>query len=158
MNPPDTARLINAPEQDTDLRTLIALIWRGRWTALGFAGLAGGASALIMASLPSRFDAEAQILLDTRDRRMVEYQQVVGDLSVDNAVVASEIAVLRSRRMLRQIAVDLRLDQTPEFSAPRQGIRDRLAARLRGVSPEIADQIAPPRPQRPPLELSLIHI
>jgi uncharacterized protein involved in exopolysaccharide biosynthesis len=41
-------------------------MWRGRWTALGIAAMAGGAAALIMASLPSRFDAEAQILLDTR--------------------------------------------------------------------------------------------
>lgn len=155
MNPPDTASPNAAPEQDTDLRTLIALIWRGRWTALGFAGLAGGAAALIMASLPSRFDAEAQILLDTRDRRMVEFQQVVGDLSIDNAVVASEIAVIRSRQLLRQIVVDLRLDETPEFSAPRQGLRDRLAARLRGVAPEVADRIAPARPPRPPLETAV---
>lgn len=155
MNPPDITSPNDAPEQDADLRTLIALIWRGKWTVLGFAGLAGGAAALIMASLPSRFDAEAQILLDTRDRRMVEYQQVVGDLTVDNAVVASEIAVLRSRQILRQIAVDLRLDETPEFGAPRQGLRDRLAARLRSVSPEVADQIAPARPLRPPLETAV---
>lgn len=155
MNPPDTAPPHGVADHDTDLRTLIALIWRGRWTALGIAGLAGGAAALIMASLPSRFDAEAQILLDTRDRNMVEYQQVVGDLSVDNAVVASEIAVLRSRQMLHQIAIDLRLDETPEFSAPRPGLRDLLAARLRTVSPEIADQIAPARAPRAPLETAV---
>ena len=155
MNPPETAPPDRKPEEDADLRKLIALVWRGRWTALGFAALAGGAAALIMASLPSRFDAEAQILLDTRDRRMIEYQQVMGDLSVDNAVVASEIAVLRSRQMLRRIAVDLRLDDIPEFGAPRSGLRDRLAARLRTISPDIADQIAPVRPARPPLEIAV---
>jgi len=53
-------------DSEADLRTLIALTWRGRWTALGIAAMAGGAAALIMASLPSRYDAEAQILLDTR--------------------------------------------------------------------------------------------
>ncbi len=145
----------HASHPDPDLRVLIALIWRGRWVALGFAGLIGGAAALIMASLPSRYDAEAQILLDTRDRRMVEYQQVVGDLSVDNAIVASEIAVLRSRQMLWRIVVDLRLDQFTEFGAPRSGLRDRLATRLRNVSPEIADRIAPQKPPRPPQEMAL---
>ena len=77
MNAPATAPPDRMPEEDADLRTLIALVWRGRWTALGFAALAGGAAALIMASLPSRFDAEAQILLDTRDRRMIEYLSLI---------------------------------------------------------------------------------
>ena len=145
----------HASDEDADLRTLIALIWRGRWTALGFAVLLGGAAGLIMNALPSRFDAEAQILLDTRDRRTVEFQQVVGDLSVDNAVVASEIAVLRSRRILRQVAADLALDQTPEFGAPQRGFRERLAIRLRAISPEVADRIAPIRPPRPPMDIAV---
>ena len=143
------------PESDADLRTLFAVIWRGRWTALGCAALAAGAAALILSTLPSRYDAEAQILLDTRDRRTVEFQQVVGDLSVDNAIVASEIAVLRSRRMLRRIAQDLALDQVEEFGAPRPGLRDRLADRLRAVSPDIANRIAPPRPTRPSLDIAV---
>lgn len=147
---------LSPPTQtDVDLRTLFALLWRGRWTAFGFSAFTAGAAALIMASLPSRYDAEAQILLDTRDRRTVEFQQVVGDLSVDNAIVASEIAVLRSRQMLRRIAEDLALDRIPEFSAPRPGLRDRLAARLRAISPETAARIAAPSPSRPPLEIAV---
>lgn len=153
MSPP--APPYTTPENDADLRTLIALIWRGRWTALGLAALLGGAAALIMNALPSRYDAEAQILLDTRDRRTVEFQQVVGDLAIDNAAVASEIAVLRSRRLLRQIAADLALDQVPEFAAPQRGLREKLALRLGALSPDIADRIAPARPPHPPIEIAV---
>lgn len=122
-----------------DLREALALAWRGKWAVIGLAVFASLAAALALARQPSTWDATAEILIDPRRERPFAFDQVVGDLPVDNAVVASEIAVLLSRDLLARTVDRLGLDNDPEFAAPAPGPAARIETTLRAWAPALAD-------------------
>ncbi|MEM7267632.1 MAG: polysaccharide biosynthesis tyrosine autokinase [Pseudomonadota bacterium] len=144
VSPVTTEDQGSSPPNGVELRTLIAVIWRGKWTAMAAAAVAAGLAALFSSMIPPSFDAEAQILLDTRDRRLAPFEQVVGDLAVDNAVVASEIAVLRSRRLLAAVVDRLSLNKDPEFAETSPGLVARLHDHALSLLPVLSEWLPSP--------------
>ena len=125
--------------ETVEFRELLALVWRGKWTVLGLGVIAAAIAALILSQTPNRFDARTEILIDPRDRRTVDFDQVIGDLPVDNAVVASEIAVLRSNRLLGDVVDALGLAADPEFGSASPGRLVRAETLARTWLPALAD-------------------
>lgn len=54
-------------------------------------------------------------MLDTRRAQVFQQQSVVGELSLDEAAVASQVEVLKSINVAEAVVRDLKLDEDPEF-------------------------------------------
>jgi succinoglycan biosynthesis transport protein ExoP len=88
-------------------------------------------AAIAMVKLPSRYTAEASVLIAPREPNVMDVKAVIAGLSSDNSVLESEIQVLRSRRLARNVVIAEQLDRNPEFNpalAP-PGIQDWIATR-----------------------------
>lgn len=99
-----------------ELRALMAGLRRSKWLILGCILIAGAAAYITLRNVRPSYPAYVEILLETRQERVVGVEQVVSDLNVTNSVVAGEIAVLRSNLLLGQVVDDLNLMQHPDFS------------------------------------------
>jgi exopolysaccharide transport family protein len=104
-------------DADIDLAGLFRAIWRRRLlvlaTTVAFAGI-GFAGASVVAP---QYQSEARILIETRDpdlaRRPTDPQGA--DPTLDDAGVTSQVALLQSADLIRQVARDFKLGERPEF-------------------------------------------
>ena len=106
------------PEDDEiDLGSLIATLWRGKWLISLFmlvAVMIGGYYAYVVAT--PLYRATAVVILETDQNQIVDLQSVATGLSGDTAEINSEIEVLRSRGLLGMIVETLDLVNDPEFN------------------------------------------
>ncbi|MEM7545960.1 MAG: polysaccharide biosynthesis tyrosine autokinase [Pseudomonadota bacterium] len=123
--------------EGVDIRQVLGAIWRGRWLIAVLSGLMAIAAVLVVTRLPPVYEAASKVLLDTRDRRVANVENVVGALDVDNAAVASEIALIRSEDVLGTTIDRFALDKIPEFGAPRQSIKTRAIEWVAGQLPQL---------------------
>jgi polysaccharide biosynthesis transport protein len=96
-------------------RTLLTSIRRhlGLVSAL-FLGLAL-TGAILGLGLPSRFQAEAVLVIHSRPQRISDVQEVFPDPLPDIPVIRSEADVLQSRSVIEPVVRSLRLWKLPEF-------------------------------------------
>lgn len=107
----------NGEDADIDLGGLFGAIWRRRLTVLlttvTFAGLALGGASVVS----PKYQSEARILIETRGpdlaRRPTDVQ--AADPVLDDAGVTSQVAILQSADLIRQVAKDFKLNERPEF-------------------------------------------
>lgn len=62
-----------------------------------------------------RYTAEAQILIEPRDRMVIESDPVLSSLTRETAAIDSQVELLRSPEMARQVIAALNLKEDPEF-------------------------------------------
>ncbi len=134
-----------AMEPETaDIRQILAAIWRGKWLIGVTTALAVAASFAVMARTTPVYEAAAKVLLDTRDRKIAGIPGVVGALDVDNAAVASEIALIRSEAVIGATVDRFALDKVPAFSAPRVALPDRALRKIGVLAPTLAAYLPVP--------------
>ncbi|HEY8572886.1 GumC family protein [Phenylobacterium sp.] len=63
-----------------------------------------------------KYTATANVMLDPRQERVTNVQEVLSGLPADTAVVDTEVEVLRSRQLAERVVTALKLDQDPEFN------------------------------------------
>ncbi|WP_027132504.1 GumC family protein [Geminicoccus roseus] len=95
---------------------LFALFWRRRGLFLLVALAVLVPAAIGILSLPHLYMASARVMVEARPARMVDILPVVGALPDDRAAVLSELEVIRSPQIAREVIQALRLDQVPEFN------------------------------------------
>lgn len=116
------------------LRNLIN-IFRRRVRLFGAVALVVFLAALLVtARATPRYTAQAQVMLNVRQAQVLDSQQVLSNLPAETGVVDSEVEVLQSRDLARQVAEALRLENDPEFNwALREpGGLGALIARVQG--------------------------
>lgn len=116
-----------------DLRVLARAILRRKLTILLFVALSAAVTLSILSMVRPSFSSFAQVLLNTRQERVVGVEQIVADLNVTNSVVAGEIAVLRSNELLGRVVDRLRLIEHPDFNphlAPEPNLLQRTTQPL----------------------------
>jgi succinoglycan biosynthesis transport protein ExoP len=107
-------------------------------------------SAAVVLQLTPRYTAQSSILLDTRKTQVIDLQSVISGLPPDNAVVRSEIEVLRSPALAMAVAQKLDLVALPEFNPrlrpPSLGatLRQSADAMIENLKPLLG--IAPEKP------------
>jgi uncharacterized protein involved in exopolysaccharide biosynthesis/MinD-like ATPase involved in chromosome partitioning or flagellar assembly len=94
---------------------LFAALWRSKWLILAFILISWALTFSVLRTVRPSYYSFVEVLLNTRQERVVGIEQVVSDLTVTNSVVAGEIAVLRSNLLLGQVVDDLDLMQHPDF-------------------------------------------
>lgn len=102
------------PDEDdrADLTLMVRSVWVRKNIVLscifGFAAL----FFLVSSLQPEKFTSNTTVMLDSRGQQFVSMQeQVVGDLKLDDALVESEVTVLRSMTLLTAAIQRIGLDQ-----------------------------------------------
>ncbi|WP_276118607.1 GumC family protein [Pararhizobium qamdonense] len=103
---------------DIDLGGLFRAIWRRRGRVL-LATVAFGGLAFIGASLMSpEYQGEARLLIESRQAEFSganQAQPQTGDSQFDESGISSQVQVLRSADLIKQVARDMKLYELPEF-------------------------------------------
>jgi capsular exopolysaccharide synthesis family protein len=114
----DTAVQMAAPEKDEGLLETLRRLWRQRRIVLACAVVFGAATTAIALSLPSRYVAEARLLVGIQGPRVFNLEAAVNDVSPDAERVQNEGFILQSRILAKQVIERLRLADNPEFNPP----------------------------------------
>jgi uncharacterized protein involved in exopolysaccharide biosynthesis len=124
-----------------DLIDLLALLRRRIWIVVLLAVGAAIAAAAVSMTLKPVYRATTQVLIDPSIRQPFEDQSAPTRYLEDTFVVDSQVTVLQSYTVLREVVTQLNLTEDPEFGegAPAQGFMALLGSFLGGAeekSPE----------------------
>ncbi|MGM0586424.1 MAG: Wzz/FepE/Etk N-terminal domain-containing protein [Pseudomonadota bacterium] len=116
---------------------LVSVLSR-RWLAPALGGaLCLGLAAAILSAPPPRYVAQAEILLEARAPRVMEFDEVLPAPAMDAQAVQSQIRLVQSQQLLARVVAKLRLGEDPEFGAERPpGRLERLRTALRDLARE----------------------
>ncbi|WP_043918717.1 GumC family protein [Jannaschia aquimarina] len=121
-----------APTQDTvDLRRLLIALWRRKWLIVGATVIGMLIAYAIVSRLTPQYTARASVMLDPRTVQVVTSDEIISDLTLNNSVVDTELAVLRSNLLLEQVIASFgpgELDPIDPANDP-----PGLLSRLRGA-------------------------
>jgi exopolysaccharide transport family protein len=112
------------------LRDFLSREWR-LITLMTVLSLALGA--IYVATSPSKFTAQADMIIDTKKITWTQSELASEARSVDDATVESEIETTKSKKVAMAVIRQLHLTEDPEFVGAGKGIRDRLRDRLLGL-------------------------
>ena len=101
-----------------ELGVLFAGLRRNKWLILGGVLLSAGVAAVVFET-PSRSTIPGRGPVETRQEQLSGIEQVISDLTVSDAVVAGEIAVLAVEPLDRPRRRQLNLTEHPEFDPHR---------------------------------------
>ena len=104
-------------DADIDLGGLVGAIWRRRLLVLLSTVVMGGAAFGISNVVSPRYQAETRILIDPRNPPLSsqQNQSLAPEPILDEAGVASQVALLQSNDLIKQVAKDLKLSGRAEF-------------------------------------------
>jgi uncharacterized protein involved in exopolysaccharide biosynthesis len=92
-------------------------LWRRRWFLLGVMASVLAGTAVHVGGLPPAYEAEAQIMLNDRQRQpLPEIEDVLSDIPVNESALQSQLALLSSRGMAERLVARLNLHLLPEFN------------------------------------------
>ncbi|MDB5522819.1 MAG: chain length determinant family protein [Rhizobium sp.] len=104
-------------DADIDLGGLFVAIWRRRMLVLTSTVVLGGLAFAGTSVVSPKYQSEARILIETRSpdlaRRPTDVQSA--DTGLDDAGITSQVALLQSADLIRQVARDFKLSDRPEF-------------------------------------------
>ncbi|HEY0522464.1 MAG TPA: polysaccharide biosynthesis tyrosine autokinase [Stellaceae bacterium] len=103
---------------DIDLRKMGRSIWRWRGLVLSSVVVFGIGSAIYVQTATPLYTATGQIAIGPRQNQVVNIQDVVSSLKGDNETIATEMGVIRSRKLAEKTLTKLALYDTPEFDPP----------------------------------------
>ncbi|WP_327504974.1 polysaccharide biosynthesis tyrosine autokinase [Arenibaculum sp.] len=110
-------RQLTAIAEDIDLRQVLRILDRRKAIILGLLALTTALAGLIAFQLTPRYTAEAIVMLNLRQTKVVDFESVMSGLSPEASVIRSEVDVLTSRAMVGRVVDRLELDGDPEFNA-----------------------------------------
>ncbi|NWG46672.1 MAG: hypothetical protein HXY25_09015, partial [Alphaproteobacteria bacterium] len=121
------------------LRQLYAIYRRRQWVIWPTAAAVILIGAAYIFQITPTYTATASVMLDTRQGEVVDIEAVRAGLPVDTASVETEVGIIRSRSLLRQVAEQLDLADTPQFnpSLRRTSELQRFTDSVKGVFPGI---------------------
>lgn len=104
-----------------DLHRYIAAFRRRQRLLIGIVAAVFALSMVITFELKPRYTATASVMLDTRQEKVVDIQQVLSGMPVDSSAVDTQVEILKSRTLAQKVIDQLHLDQDPEFNPPPSG-------------------------------------
>ncbi len=107
------------PTGEPDMRGLGRVIWHKKARILGFTLFAAAAALLAVNSITPRYSSESRLLLESRENVFLraEADKNVGDRSgmIDPEAVTSQIQIVLSRDLAREVIKKENLANNPEF-------------------------------------------
>lgn len=110
-------RRLSDQDADIDLGGLVGAIWRRRLLVLLSTVVMGGAAFGISSVVSPRYQAETRVLIETRNPAlgMQQNQQLAPEPILDEAGITSQVALLQSNDLIKQVARELKLGGRLEF-------------------------------------------
>lgn len=132
-----------------DLGRMLGALLRRKWLILGIMLLFAAVFYILTLAQPKMYFSSATVMLDPREQQVVSTQdQVVSDLKLNNPIVESEVALLRSQGLLRSVveeigidrfdALDPALAEPSFFSLVLAAGKNQISAGLERVRPSVS--------------------
>jgi len=103
-------------DQQLSFEALLQRLWRRRLLIAGITLLVTLAAALVSLQLTPRYKASAAVLIDVRERTVLEAEEVLTGLQGDVVTLQSQIQIVQSRSLNEKLARRLELIADPEFN------------------------------------------
>jgi capsular exopolysaccharide synthesis family protein len=139
--------LVERPSEDrAHIQAFLLSLRKSRWLIIGITLLATAVVGVYMALQPDVYEANAQVQVDLENANAGLTATKGGTFSVnpinDPAYFNTQLQVLSSPRLLRQVVKDLGLEQDPNFRVARISEAQALSSRQASVAdkPTTADQ------------------
>ncbi|MBV9522175.1 MAG: polysaccharide biosynthesis tyrosine autokinase, partial [Alphaproteobacteria bacterium] len=113
-----------------DLRHTGRTLWRWRMLIATVAIISGIIGVAVVQSLRPVYTATTQIAIGDQQPSLIKLEQIVSDLKGDNETIATEVGIIRSRKIAQKTVLKLGLDTMPEFNPP-PSLMQRAANYLR---------------------------
>ena len=115
---------MQASQDDINLSTLFGAIKRNLLRLLVTTALAGGLTYGVLSLVPPSYKSTAQVILQSSSSSLLRprsQESANPEVKVEEGEVASQVEVIRSRDLLRKVAIAEHLDQSPEHNPALQG-------------------------------------
>ncbi|MEG6508888.1 polysaccharide biosynthesis tyrosine autokinase [Methyloligella sp. 2.7D] len=110
-------QVVGAATDRLDIREVYDFFLR-RWRFIaGTTGIVLLLALVVISSIPARYTAAAQILLDPPERSALGGQSALSDIALDTAMVDSQVALIKSHSLLRRVVEKETLIDDPEFGS-----------------------------------------
>lgn len=104
------------PDVDIDLGRLVKAVWEKRALVAGLTAAAAGLAFVVTGMLNPLYKSETRLLIETREPVYSSDQnQTNTDTSFDDRAVTSQVEILRSTDLIKQVARTLDLSSREEF-------------------------------------------
>lgn len=134
--PPPPPPIPVNPTGEPDFRALGRALWRKKLRIVAFTLIAAAAAFVVVNSITPRYRSESRVLLDAKEnvflRAEADKQQDRG--GVDAQTVTSQVQVILSRDLAREVIKQQGLTGIPEFSSAAGGSISKLLLSLVGLS------------------------
>ncbi|MDX8446915.1 GumC family protein [Mesorhizobium captivum] len=107
-----------------DIGAVWAILWARRLMVLAIAGATVLLALSYLAVTKPSYTATASILIDPRDTRATNFNNVLPGIGSDSAAIASQVFVIQSPDLLGSVFKSQKLDSDPEFASV--GLMSRL--------------------------------
>ena len=121
-SPPPRAR--GPSDADLDLSALGSTLWRKKWTVLRPTILVAVAAFLVVQVITPRYQSEARIFIESRDNIYLrpDVDKDITQNPVDDEAVTSQVQIILSRDLAREVINKLKLNEKPEFDPALNGV------------------------------------
>lgn len=111
-------------DSELDLRGLGAALWRKKWLILIPTLLVAAATLVIVDMITPKFRSEAKIAVEGRENVFLrpEAEKSIDRAAADQEAIATQVQIIQSRDIARQVIRELKLGERPEFDSVRNGI------------------------------------
>lgn len=136
------------PRRELSLLDLLEVLWRRKLLIISVMVLGVGLTLGAVSLLPRTYLARALVLIDPATGRGPASAVGAPSLSLDPAVIDSQVQIIGSRLLARQVVADLALQDDPEL----MGFEAGTAARLGRLVPWLGSEPAAPDQGEPTAE------
>lgn len=116
---------VSSAEADTelDLRALGAALWRKKWLILIPTILVAVATLVIVDRITPKYRSEAKIAIEGRENVFLrpEAEKSIDRAAADQEAIATQVQIIQSRDIARQVIRELKLGERPEFDPALNG-------------------------------------
>ena len=114
---PDQSHVADNVEDRADLFGLLGRVWRRKFAVLLVGAVLLAPAAVVIERLTPQYHAETQILVDDRRTQILGLPDIRSTVVSTEDIVLSEVQVLQSRTLAREVIGRLSLSLDPEFNA-----------------------------------------
>lgn len=109
---------------ELDLRALGVALWRKKWLILIPTLLVAAATLVVVNMITPKYKAEAKVIVEGRENVFLrpEAEKSIDRAAADQEAIATQVQVIQSRDIARQVIRELKLGERPEFDPVVNGV------------------------------------
>lgn len=111
------ASSLSVSTENIDLQWLVRTLNRRKLAIIIPALLSALLAALIVTQVQPTYQGYTEVLIDTRQAKVADLEEVLQDMTTDADAMQSQVHVLQSRNLAYKVIDALRLNENPEFNA-----------------------------------------